>query len=56
MEMLHRIRGYVMRIDPHTVERFDELYDFFEPGQLLDGAGRLQPFWDAATPQTFGRA
>lgn len=44
------------RVNPHEIRRFDELYQHFEPGQLLDGdAGpRLQRFWDEATAKTFG--
>jgi glutamate synthase domain-containing protein 2 len=43
------------RIDPHTVTRFDELYDFVESGQLLDGSAspRWQNFWDKASANTF---
>ena len=44
------------RISPHEVRRYDQLYDFYEPGQLLDGeAGpALQMFWDEASPKSFG--
>ena len=43
------------RISPHKVRRFDQLYDFYEPGQLLDGnAGpHLQRSWDEANAKTF---
>jgi glutamate synthase domain-containing protein 2 len=46
------------RISPHEVRRYDQLYDFFEPGQLLDGrAGRtLQADWDDSSPKTFSLA
>ncbi len=45
------------RISPHEVRRLDQLYDFFEPGQLLDDdAGRvLQTAWDEASAESFGR-
>ena len=43
------------RISAHDVRRFDQLYDFFEPGQLLENkAGPfLQRSWDEASPKTF---
>jgi glutamate synthase domain-containing protein 2 len=43
------------RISPHEVRRYDQLYDFYEPGQLLrDQAGPvLQQSWDEASPKTF---
>jgi len=46
------------RLSAHSVRRFDQCYDLFEPGQLLDGrAGEvLQPFWDAATAKSFAGA
>lgn len=36
-------------------EFYDELYDFLEPGQLLEGRANdfLQRFWDMARPDTF---
>jgi len=45
------------RVSAHDVRRFDQLYDFFEPGQLLDNkAGPvLQRSWDEASPKTFAR-
>jgi glutamate synthase domain-containing protein 2 len=47
------------RISPHEVRRLDQLYDFFAPGQLLEGRGdagpTLQRFWDAADANTFAR-
>ena len=46
------------RIDPHTVRRFDQLYDFLEPGQLIDGhpGEGLRPFWEDASASSFGLA
>ncbi len=48
------------RISPHEVRRLDQLYHFFEPGQLLEGRGDagpvLQRFWDEASPDTFRAA
>jgi glutamate synthase domain-containing protein 2 len=43
------------RISPHEVRSFDQLYNFFEPGQLLENkAGPvLQKFWDEASAKTF---
>jgi len=43
------------RIGPHEVRRLDELYDFVEPGQLLEGgaAERLQRWWNQARPENF---
>ena len=43
------------RISPHEVRRYDQLYDFFEPGQLLENkAGPvLQRSWDEASSKTF---
>jgi hypothetical protein len=45
------------RISPHRVRRLDQLYDFFEPGQLLEGdAGPvLQQVWDQASAKSFAR-
>jgi len=45
------------REDPHTVRRFDQLYDFYRPGQLLEGdAGPVwQSAWDEVTAKSFGR-
>ena len=44
------------RTSPAEIKSFDQLYTFYEPGQLLDGrAGdRLQRFWDIADPSRFG--
>ena len=46
------------RISASEIERLDRLYDFLEPGQLLDGkAGpRLQPHWEAASAKSFRSA
>jgi glutamate synthase domain-containing protein 2 len=46
------------RVAPHEVRRYDELYKFLEPGQLLDNnAGSvLQQSWDEARPDTFAHA
>ena len=46
------------RISPHEVRNFDQLYNFFEPGQLLENkAGPvLQKFWDEANAQAFANA
>ncbi len=43
------------RVSPHEVRRFDQLYDFYEPGQLLDDrAGPvLQESWNAARASSF---
>jgi glutamate synthase domain-containing protein 2 len=43
------------RVSPHEVRNFDQLYNFFEPGQLLENrAGPvLQQFWDEASAKTF---
>lgn len=43
------------RIDPHTVRRFDELYGFLEPGQLLDGGAHeeWQSVWNEASSKSF---
>jgi hypothetical protein len=45
------------RISPHEVRRFDQLYDFFEPGQLLENrAGPvLQQSWEEASANSFGQ-
>jgi hypothetical protein len=46
------------RISPHEVRRLDQLYDFCQPGQLLDGdAGPvLQRSWDDASAGSFGHS
>jgi glutamate synthase domain-containing protein 2 len=43
------------RDEVHGVRRFDQIYDYYQPGQLLDGhAGpKLQIFWDEATAKSF---
>jgi glutamate synthase domain-containing protein 2 len=43
------------RDEVHGVRRFDQIYHYYEPGQLLDGhAGpNLQIFWDEASSKTF---
>jgi len=43
------------RINAHQVRRFDQLYDFFEPGQLLEGKvpDFLRKFWETARAETF---
>jgi glutamate synthase domain-containing protein 2 len=43
------------RIDPHTVRRFDQLYSFLQPGQLLEGSAPedWQTIWNEATPNSF---
>jgi glutamate synthase domain-containing protein 2 len=43
------------RISPHEVRRYDQIYEFFETGQLLrDQAGpMLQRSWDEASSKTF---
>ena len=45
------------RISPHEVRRLDQLYDFLEPGQLLDGSldSLLHEAWDAANAKSFAR-
>lgn len=45
------------RISPHAVRRFDQLYHFFEPGQLLDGdiPEDLAFYWNEARAETFAR-
>ena len=46
------------RVGPHVVRRFDQLYDFAEPGQLLEAQGQppaaLRLFWEEANAKTFG--
>jgi len=46
------------RVSPHDLRRFDQLYDFFEPGELLsdDVAGRFGPLWREARADRFGVA
>lgn len=46
------------RISPYEVRRYDQLYDFYEPGQLLENnAGLvLQQSWAEANPQSFAPA
>ena len=45
------------RTSPAEIKSFDQLYTFYEPGQLLDDrAGtRLQRFWDIADASRFGQ-
>ena len=48
-------RFVCQRISPSRFEYFDRLYEFLEPGQLLEGRATefLQRFWDEARPDTF---
>ncbi len=48
-------RYICQRLSPHKFQYFDRLYDFLEPGQLLEGRANdfLQRFWDEARPDTF---
>jgi glutamate synthase domain-containing protein 2 len=48
-------RFLCQRTSPSNIEYFDQLYDFLEPGQLLEGRANdfLQRFWDQARPDTF---
>jgi glutamate synthase domain-containing protein 2 len=48
-------RYICQRLSPHEFQYFDRLYDFLEPGQLLEGRANdfLQRFWDEARPDTF---
>jgi glutamate synthase domain-containing protein 2 len=48
-------RHLCQRLSPNKFEYFDKLYDFLEPGQLLEGRAHdfLQRFWDEARPDTF---
>jgi glutamate synthase domain-containing protein 2 len=48
-------RFMCQRLSPNKFEFFDKLYNFLEPGQLLDGRTDhiLQRFWDEAQPDTF---
>ena len=43
------------RISPHDIRRFDQIYDFFEPGQLLENRvpESLKLFWDEARAESF---
>ena len=45
------------RTTPHQVQRFDQLYDFLEPGELLgsDIPESVSPFWQNARPDSFDR-
>ena len=45
------------RVSPHEIRRFDQIYDFFEPGQLLEDSvpEALEPFWKAARADSFAR-
>ena len=46
------------RISPHEVPRLDQLYQFCQPGEILEGqaAPILQKAWDEASPNSFGRS
>jgi glutamate synthase domain-containing protein 2 len=50
-----RPRHICQRLSPNRIEYFDRLYDFLEPGQLLEGRANdfLQRFWDEARPDSF---
>lgn len=45
------------RLGPHQIRRFDQLYDFLEPLQLLEGKAPeySRVFWEAARSDTFDR-
>jgi glutamate synthase domain-containing protein 2 len=53
-----RPRHVCQRLSPNEFKYFDALYDFLEPGQLIEGRASdfLQRFWDVARPDTFQRA
>ncbi len=48
-------RHVMQRLNSTEVRTYDEIYEFLEPGQLLDGktGPRLQRFWDEASPSQF---
>ena len=48
-------RHLYKRISTYQTRRYDQIYDFFEPGQLLENkAGPvLQQAWDEASAKTF---
>ena len=50
-----RPRHVVQRLGPNHVETYDQLYEHFEAGQLLEGRASttLQRFWDLASPTSF---
>ncbi|MHC5026371.1 MAG: FMN-binding glutamate synthase family protein, partial [Planctomycetota bacterium] len=49
-----RPRHLFQRTSPTEIRSFEQLYSFYETGQLLDGnAGDLQPYWDAARAEAF---
>ena len=50
-----RPRHVVQRLGPNHVETYDQLYEYFETGQLLEGraSAALQRFWDLASPKSF---
>ncbi|HIL80649.1 MAG TPA: FMN-binding glutamate synthase family protein [Myxococcales bacterium] len=50
-----RPRHVVQRLGPNHVETYDQLYEYFETGQLLEGRANatLQRFWDLASPKSF---
>ncbi len=45
------------RTSPWEIKSFDQLYNFYEPGQLLEhhAGERMQRYWDAADSRRFGR-
>jgi glutamate synthase domain-containing protein 2 len=45
------------RTSPHEIRRFDQLYQFVEPGQLLEGdiPDSMNPFWENARSDRFER-
>ena len=44
------------RTSPTDIKSFDQLYNFYQPGQLLDhrAGERMQRYWDAADSSRFG--
>jgi glutamate synthase domain-containing protein 2 len=50
-----RPRHVIQRLSPTHVESYDQLYEHFETGQLLEGRANaaLQRYWDLASPKTF---
>jgi len=50
-----RPRHIIQRLGPNQVKGYDQLYEYFEPGQLLQGQANaaLQRFWDLASPTRF---
>ncbi len=45
----------IRRVDYSRALSLDEIYDFVQPGALIDGAApqRFQGFWDSAAPESF---